>query len=280
MAEVFAPFIINRTIGKLTFYSMEGRNFVRRKSSLTRRKVLYSPRFERTRQNAALMGQASKIGSWLYNELPEHWRQFWMYRSFTGEAYIMLKKGREEREIRQLLWQRYVQDVVARQSEARQSPSQHIASKRTYKKQDIQYWEHKTRKSIQGKARVRQRQRNSNLMAEASKIASELYNELPAQSRKRSHYQELTGWAMKWLKEQDEDWLTKKVEAPTVPTGERAPKSDRQKKASLIGTISCKKGIVYFIPPVKCLQSAKEVTLFIDSYNPCQAIVCHDPPFI
>ena len=91
MAEAFAPFIINRTIGKLTFYCMEGRNFVRKKSSLTRRKVLHSPRFERTRQNAAVMGQASKIGAFLYKALPVHWRKFWMYRSFTGEAYTMLK---------------------------------------------------------------------------------------------------------------------------------------------------------------------------------------------
>ena len=74
MAEAFAPFRIQRTIGNLTFYMMEGRNFVRKKSSLTR-------------HFAGLMAKASKIGSHVYNALPEYWRQGWMYRSFTGEAY-------------------------------------------------------------------------------------------------------------------------------------------------------------------------------------------------
>jgi hypothetical protein len=84
MAEVFAPFIINRTIGNLTFYCMEGRNFVRKKSSLTRRKVLYAPEFKRTRYYAQLMAKASKIGSHVYNALPVYWRQGWMYRALTG----------------------------------------------------------------------------------------------------------------------------------------------------------------------------------------------------
>ena len=69
MAEAFAPFRIQRTIGKLTFYMMEGRNFVRKKSSLTRHKVLYSPQFENTRHNAGIMGKAAKIGSLVFNAL-------------------------------------------------------------------------------------------------------------------------------------------------------------------------------------------------------------------
>ena len=80
MAENVGPFKLQRTIGKLTFYMMEGRNFVRKKSSLTRRKVLYSPQFARTRHNAGFMGKASKIGSAVYNALPESWRQGWMYQ--------------------------------------------------------------------------------------------------------------------------------------------------------------------------------------------------------
>lgn len=77
MAEAFAPFRLQRTIGNLTFYMMEGRNFVRKKSSLTRHKVLYSTRFENTRHNAGVMGKASKIGSIVYKALPEYWRQGW-----------------------------------------------------------------------------------------------------------------------------------------------------------------------------------------------------------
>src|SRR5581483_9185870 len=118
MAEAFAPFIVKGTMCNLTFYVMEGRNFVRKKSSLTRRKVLYSPQFENTRYNAGLMGQASKIVSLLYKALPVYWRQSWMYRSFTGEAFTLLKKGKKEPEIHDELWQRYVAIVVSKQQEA------------------------------------------------------------------------------------------------------------------------------------------------------------------
>ncbi len=117
MAEVFAPFTIQRTMCNLTFYMMEGRNFVRKKSSLTRRKVLYSPQFKNTRHNASIMAKASKIGSPVYNALPAYWRQGWMYRSFTGEAYTMLKAGKKEEEIQQLLMQRYVEPIVNKQPE-------------------------------------------------------------------------------------------------------------------------------------------------------------------
>jgi hypothetical protein len=240
MAEVFAPFIINRTIRNLTFYVMEGRNFVRKKSSLTRRKVLYSPRFERTRQNAALMGQASKIGSFIYNSLPAYWRQSWMYRSFTGEAYKLLKKGREELEIRQLLWDRYVKEVVDKQCETQRLLPEPAITKRIYVKQDANYWESKTRKSIQRKARLQLRQRNSGLLAEASKIASELYNEIPVKSRNRSRYQELTGWAMRWLKEQEDDWIREK--APAI--------NKQQRKANEFGFIRYQNGFFVFKSPV------------------------------
>ena len=115
MAEYVAPFIIERTIRNLTFYRMEGKKYVRKKSSLTRRKVLYAPCFKNTRHFAGLMGQASKIGSLLYNALPVYWRQSWMYRSFTGEAFRMLKKGKKHQQIHEDLFQRYVAIVVCKQ---------------------------------------------------------------------------------------------------------------------------------------------------------------------
>jgi hypothetical protein len=88
---------------------------MRKKSNLTRSKVHYSPRIARTRHTAGFLGQASIIGSFLYNALPGYWRQGWMYRSFTGLAFTLLKKGKKE--IQQLLWQRYVEIVVSKQPE-------------------------------------------------------------------------------------------------------------------------------------------------------------------
>src|SRR5687768_1288040 len=178
MAEVFAPFIIDRTIHDLTFYCMEGRNFVRKKSSLTRRKVLYSPQFKNTRHFAGLMAKASKIGSLVFNALPEYWRQGWMYRSFTGEAFSMLKAGKKEQEIQQVLWERYVKEWVSRQ------PKEAIAQlnsqpKRAYRKLNSTYWKSKTIKSTRRKANRQRLMYNAGLMAQASKIGAKLYAQLP-----------------------------------------------------------------------------------------------------
>jgi hypothetical protein len=235
MAEAFGPFPIQRTIGKLTFYMMEGRNFVRKKSSLTRRKVLYSEAFENTRNNAAVMGQASKIGSYLYNSLPVHWRQSWMYRSFTGEAYTMLKKGRGICEVRHFLWERYIKEVVDKKRAVQPSAPEP---------------ETKTRRSLQRRARTLQRQRYADLLAEASGIASELYRELPLQSRSRSFYQELTGWAMKWLKEQEEEDVE-----------DEALANKQQKKTCNMCRLFHTNGMFYFLPPLKRQYPVTQLSL-------------------
>lgn len=261
MAEAFAPFIINRTIGNLTFYVMEGRNFVRKKSSLTRRKVLYSPNFQRTRQLAGLMGQASKIGSFIYNSLPGYWRQSWMYRSFTGEAFTMLKKGKEEREIRQFLWDRYVQDVISKQTEVTPVATKHSTTKRIYRKRNTSYWKNKTSKSIRRKARIQQRQQNAELLGEASKIASSLYWKLPAKNRNRSIYQQLTGQAMRWLKElHDDDVATAALAPPHDSTNSITQQQGTTHKA---GCIRCQKGMYYFIPLTHERLSQDRHDLFI-----------------
>jgi hypothetical protein len=111
MAKVYAPFPITGTFGDLTFYTMDGVNYVRTKSSLTRKRVLKSPPFRKTRFYAGLMAQASKIGSVIYQALPHDWRQAWMYRAFTGEALQILREGRTGEETTMLMWERYVEAI-------------------------------------------------------------------------------------------------------------------------------------------------------------------------
>lgn len=235
MPEVFTPFIINRTIRNLTFYSMAGRNFVRMKSSLTRRKVLYSPRFKNTRHFAELMGRASKIGSQVYNALPDYWRQGWMYRSFTGEAYTMLKTGKAEAEIQQVLWQRYVSLIVNKKPAEvliRKEP------KRSYRKLNSAYWKNKNHRSNRRKARQQQTLYYAGLMGQASKIASKLYAQLPRQYAGRSNYQYLTGLVLKLLK------------ATLLPNRQPTPKK-------AINVITHPKGRYYFIPPLYVIGNEK-----------------------
>jgi hypothetical protein len=252
MAEVFAPFPIERTMCNLTFYVIEGRNFVRKKSSLTRRRVLYSPHFKNTRHFAGLMGNASKIGSHVYNALPEYWRQGWMYRSFTGEAYTMLKKGKKEEEIQQVLYKQYVEEIVSRPKGEVTVPS-FEAPKRMYRKQNSEYWKHKTVKSARRKSRKQQTLYYAGLMAQASKIGAKLYAQLPRKYAGRSHYQYLTGLALKLLKQDinEEDILAEL--RPTLPSMNRpgapnAPCERHATKKKAINVVRHQKGRYFFIP--------------------------------
>jgi hypothetical protein len=200
MAEVFAPFPIQRTMCNLTFYMIEGRNFVRKKSSLTRLKVLHSPQFKNTRHHAAIMAKASKIGSLVYNALPAYWRQGWMYRSFTGEAYTMLKARKKEEEIHQLLIQRYVEPIVNKQPENANFIPLNKESKRAYRKLNTGYWKRKTLKAARRKARKEQTLYHAGILARASKIGSKLYRHLSGRTKRRGIYWQLTAWAMQLLK--------------------------------------------------------------------------------
>jgi len=202
MAEVFAPFPIQGTMCNLTFYMIEGRNFVRTKSSLTRRKVLYSPQFKNTRHHASIMAKASKIGSLVYNALPVYWRQGWMYRSFTGEAYTMLKAGKKEAEIQQLLMQRYVEPIVNKQPENEDFTQLNKEPKRAYRKLDTVYWRKKTLKAARRKARKEQTLYHAGILARASTIGSILYRHLCGRNKRGGTYRQLTSWAMRLLKDE------------------------------------------------------------------------------
>jgi hypothetical protein len=99
-----------KTIDDLVFYELCGEYYARKKSSLSSDRVKTSPEFRRTMVHAHLLVRASKIGAQVYKALPPGWRQFWMYRSFTGEAFIFLQDNPyDDEEVKQLLWKCYVE---------------------------------------------------------------------------------------------------------------------------------------------------------------------------
>ena len=110
MAKQCGPLYFEKTWDDLVFYKMDGLYYVRAKSSLTAQRVKTSAEFARTMYSANRMARASKIGSAIYQALPPGWRQFWMYRSFTGEAFMMLKTEMyTTEEVEQALWNSYVE---------------------------------------------------------------------------------------------------------------------------------------------------------------------------
>jgi hypothetical protein len=105
MAKQAGLCFFEATIDDITFYKMEGKYYARVKSSLSSKRVKTSPEFKWTMRSAGRLARASKIGSQIYKALPPGWRQFWMYRSFTGEAFTLLKENAyTDEEVKQLLW--------------------------------------------------------------------------------------------------------------------------------------------------------------------------------
>jgi hypothetical protein len=115
MAKQCGPIFLECTWDDLTFYKMDGAYYVRKKSRLTREKVLTHKAFERTRHYANMLALASKIASSIYSDLPIHWREFWMFRYYTGEAFSMLKERATAQEVYDYLWKTYIEYWVLHQ---------------------------------------------------------------------------------------------------------------------------------------------------------------------
>ena len=111
MARIDSGPFRSGTVGGATFYQMNGRQYVRAKSSLTRKRVLKDKAFELTRKCASDLGRAAQIGSVIYHALPREIKVLWMYRAITGEAASMLYDDQTEEEVQEFLWKKYITDT-------------------------------------------------------------------------------------------------------------------------------------------------------------------------
>ena len=96
------------TRGDACFYKMDGQYYVRRKSTLSGKRVKRDKAFTLTRVYADLLGQASRLAAAVYRCLPREERKHAQYRFMTGEALRMLKEGVVAEEISVRLEQAYV----------------------------------------------------------------------------------------------------------------------------------------------------------------------------
>ena len=115
MARIDSGPVTSGTVGGATFYQMNGRQYVRAKSSLTRKRVLKDKAFENTRKCASDLGKAAQIGSVIYHALPREIKVQWMYRAITGEAASMLYEGEDQQEVEEFLWKKYITDTNVRE---------------------------------------------------------------------------------------------------------------------------------------------------------------------
>jgi hypothetical protein len=93
MPKQKGPVYYTGTHGDACFYKMDGQYYVRKKSSLSGKRVKQAPSFELTRVYADLLAQASRLAAAVYRPLPREQKNLALYRAMTGEALRMLKQG-------------------------------------------------------------------------------------------------------------------------------------------------------------------------------------------
>lgn len=93
MPKQKGPVYYTGTRGDACFYKMDGQYYVRRKSTLSGKRVKRDKAFTLTRVYADLLGQASRLAAAVYRCLPREERKHAQYRTMTGEALKMLKEG-------------------------------------------------------------------------------------------------------------------------------------------------------------------------------------------
>ena len=105
MAKQAGPVFIEGTIEDLTFYLVDGIGYVRRKSSLTGKRVKRDPKFARTMQSAERLKRGSQLASNVYRSLPKEQQVYALYKALKRMAILALKEDKGEPEVRTLLGQ-------------------------------------------------------------------------------------------------------------------------------------------------------------------------------
>jgi hypothetical protein len=112
MAKLPKGIFIRGNIDGFNFYIMKKkrphRTYCRKKSSLTRERVLKDKEFEKTRSYASKLAIASRMASGIYKALPRDIKGHWLYRTIAGDAASLLYEGKTEEVVKQLLWDKYI----------------------------------------------------------------------------------------------------------------------------------------------------------------------------
>src|SRR5262245_4887417 len=96
MAKQIGPFKFTGCIGN--FYRLEGHYYDRMKSSLDRKRVLRDKAFQRTMENARVLGLASKTASLIFRATAKEKRDHGLFRRLTGMVMRMLRQGKTREE--------------------------------------------------------------------------------------------------------------------------------------------------------------------------------------
>ena len=91
------------TIDMLTGYEMNGQHYVRRKSSLNRKRIRRDYRFRNTRRNAAQFGKAQGLAKLIYCQLEREFRALKTWYRIRNRAQELVRKDLPDKEIKDIL---------------------------------------------------------------------------------------------------------------------------------------------------------------------------------
>jgi hypothetical protein len=100
MARQVGDTIITKTTDSLVFYKMDGKGYVRMKSSLTRKRFKTSKRFANSRKSAERFAKGNRIASEVYNTIPATERKYAMFLQLKSAAIALLKAGTADSEVK------------------------------------------------------------------------------------------------------------------------------------------------------------------------------------
>ena len=99
MARQTGTILIRGTIDHLTFYIMNGKGYIRKKSRLDKKQFYRRPNFKNSRRAAGRFGEASKLASTVYRQIPKDERAIELYRELIPIATHMLKYQHSPEEV-------------------------------------------------------------------------------------------------------------------------------------------------------------------------------------
>lgn len=103
MARQKGHFFIQGTIGNFTYYELNGKYYVKKKSSVCKERLLKSPEYKNTRKNMSLFGEAARIASEYYKEIDEKKKHSKLFGTLVAKVKALLVSGKNREEVLEIL---------------------------------------------------------------------------------------------------------------------------------------------------------------------------------
>ena len=107
MAKQMGDILISGTLDNLTFYKDGDQYLIRKKTSLTKKRVMKDPAFARSRQAMAEFGVASRFCAAIYRLLPKKKKGKGIQQKMTGRARALFLEGHDEEKVREVLMREF-----------------------------------------------------------------------------------------------------------------------------------------------------------------------------